>query len=68
MDIIHEPECFEFKLSINEEITLATNPCKESVQLRVGIEQGKVLISIIPHKSLYAVYHQGGDVFKEFLE
>ena len=68
MDIIHEPECFEFKLPVNEEVTIETIPCKESLQLKIGIDEGKIFISIIPDRSLYAVYHQGVNVFKEFLE
>ena len=68
MDIIHEPECFEFTLPIDNEVTIATNACEESIQLRIGVAEGKTLISILSNKSLYEVHHQGVDVFKELVE
>jgi hypothetical protein len=67
MEIIHEPECFEFSLPLNEEVTIEVNSCKDSILLRTSIENGKVIIAVLGSESLYTVYYKGEDIFAKFL-
>jgi len=67
MTIIHEPECFEFMLPINEEITIETDSCKNSIHLKTYIEDGLITIAILGNKSLYSVYYKGNNIFEKYL-
>jgi hypothetical protein len=68
MDICHEPECFEFQLPKNEEVMIQVPSRKETVALRVSIENGKVYICVIDDYNFYKVFHNGVDVFEEFMD
>lgn len=65
--IIHEPECFEFTLPPNEEILIETEPKAESIQLNIDVDNGEILISVIPNNSLYTIYYNGQDAFEKYL-
>lgn len=67
MEIIHEPESFIFNLPINEEIIIETDSCKESIQLKVSSDNGKIVIAILDENSLYSVLHDGQNVFSKYL-
>ncbi|WP_343307876.1 hypothetical protein AAHN97_12075 [Chitinophaga niabensis] len=67
MEIIHEPECFIFKLPVNEEIKVETDSCEESIQLKVFIDSGKAVISILDENSLYSVFYKGENIFEKYL-
>ena len=62
--IIHEPECFEFYLQPNDEVTIAFNSSLDSVLLRHSIDDNKIVVSIIDDKSSYRVIHHGVDIFE----
>jgi len=67
MEIIHEPECFIFNLPINEEVTVESDSCRESIQLKVSLDKGKIAISILDENSLYNVFYNGKNVFENYL-
>ena len=67
MEICHEPECFEFKLPINDEVMVQVPSRNETVELRVSIENGKIYISVIDDYGNYKVLHNGKDVFEDLL-
>jgi hypothetical protein len=66
MEIIHEPECFDFELPPNEEVIIETECCEESIILDTSIENGKVTISIHWANSLYRVRYKDEDVFDKY--
>jgi len=66
--IVHEPECFEFQLPVNEHIIIETNSCAESIVLNIWELKGEVGISILDHKSPYNVYHKGENVFEKYMD
>lgn len=67
MSIVHEPECFEFQLPVNESATIEVDSCESSVQLRVSREDDNVTISILDDSSLYKVFYNKEDVFKKYM-
>lgn len=67
IEIIHEPECFTYNLPINEEASVKTNACLNSIQLNVTSENGKIIISILDENSYYYVLHNDQNVFKKYL-
>lgn len=66
MDIVHEPECFQFCLPSNEEITIETNACRDSILIRTSVENSKVILSILDDGSFYEVFYKGENVFKKY--
>ncbi|MDB5285601.1 MAG: hypothetical protein JWR05_550 [Mucilaginibacter sp.] len=69
MIIVHEPECFEFKLPVNEELEVETRCCKDSILLRTSVDdEGKVVIRVFDDVSLYKVIYKGEDIFKKYLD
>jgi len=68
IEIIHEPECFEFNLPENEEIEIETGACKESILIRASLEEGRIVLSVLDENSLYSVSNNGEDVFKKYLD
>jgi hypothetical protein len=66
MNIIHEPECFEFLLPSGEELTVETNNTKNSICIRPWIDNGIINISIWDDKSPYRILYKGCDVFEQY--
>ncbi len=66
MEIIHEPECWEFQLPPGEEVTIITEASKESICLSISLFEGKISVRVLDHKSLYDVRYKGNDAFKEY--
>jgi hypothetical protein len=62
MCIIHEPECFEFALMQQDEISIEFNAKKNSIAPRHSIENWICVISLLPGNSNYTVLHKGIDV------
>ena len=67
ISILHEPECFEFQLPINELAIIEVDSRESSIQLRISHDDGKVTISILDDSSLYKVFHNKEDVFKKYM-
>ncbi|NSL88968.1 hypothetical protein ECE50_019155 [Chitinophaga sp. Mgbs1] len=67
MEIIHEPECFTFNLPINQEVLIETKAKLEAIQLRITIDEGKIVVSILDENSPYNVLHNGEDVFEKYI-
>lgn len=68
MEIIHEPECFEFVLPPGERLTIEVDSCEQSVVLCHSLVKDTVILSILDHKSLYTVRYKGVDVFRKYKE
>lgn len=68
MTIVHEPECFEFEVPISNEIVIETDPVNDSINLKIDVIEGKTVVSIWPHRSMYSVYHNGNDVFGKYFD
>jgi hypothetical protein len=68
MTIVHEPECFEFELPVNEEIEIETDCHPDSIVLLFSEDEGQPLLSILSSKSLYTVKYKGQDAFAKFLD
>lgn len=66
LEIIHEPECFEFMLPPGESLTIEVESCEQSVVLRHSLAKGTVIISILDDKSYYTVRYKGTDVFIKY--
>ncbi len=67
MEIIHEPECFTFDLPIKQEVLIETRANLETVQLRITMDEGKIVVSILDENSPYNVLYNGEDIFKKYL-
>ena len=65
MEIIHEPECFEFMLPPGEKLTIEVNSGEQSVILRHSLAKDTVILSILDDKSYYIVKYKGIDVFSK---
>ncbi len=65
LEIIHEPECFEFMLPPREKLTIEVDSCEQSIILRHSLAKGTVIISILDDKSYYTVKYKGIDVFSK---
>jgi len=66
--IIHEPECFEFYLQPNDEVTIVFNSSLDAILLRHSIDGDKIVVSIIDDKSPYRVIHNGIDIFEKYMD
>lgn len=67
MIIVHEPECFEFILKPGEEVSIITECCENSVELRYSINGENIVVAILDDRSRYMVIQNGVDVFGEFM-
>jgi len=63
MEIVHEPECFEFMLPPGEKLTIEVDSCEQSIILRHSLAKETVILSILDNKSYYTVRYKGIDVF-----
>ena len=66
LEIIHEPECFEFMLPPGEKLTLEVNSCEQSIILRHSLAKDTVILSILDDQSYYTVRYKGIDVFSKY--
>jgi hypothetical protein len=67
MRLVHEPEGFEFILEPKEEVVIEFDGVENGVALRYSTENAICIIGILPEKSLYRVFHNGFDVFKDYI-
>ncbi|TKC60279.1 hypothetical protein FBD94_15345 [Pedobacter hiemivivus] len=67
LELIHEPESFIFNLPINEEVIVEMDSCRESIQLKMSVDNGKAVIAILDENSLYRISHNGEDIFEKYL-
>ena len=67
MTIIHEPECFEFHLPVNEELIIEVRSSEKSILLMHSLDSGRICISILDDVSLYKVLYKGNDAFGKYI-
>ena len=67
LTIVHEPEGFEFTLSPGQDVVVETFGMEKSIVLRHSVQNGKLIIGIMPDLGFYRVLYNGQDVFEKFL-
>ena len=67
LTIQQEPEGFLFMVPVGEDVTIETDSCLESVELRHSIDIDGVTIGVINDHNNYRVLYKGEDVFEKYL-
>jgi hypothetical protein len=70
MIIIKEPEAISKPFNINDEIEVETNSEEDNISLDIGKnEDGTIYVQIWDAlNTRYVIYHEGKNIFEEFLE